>query len=115
MTLQKRPIQRARRLRRDATTGEQSAWITLRKFRTYGFPVRRQHPIRGLVVDFAIPRAKLVIEVDGGIHNLDVVKEKDEERDRFLAERGWQVVRISNDMAFDPDGLFALIAEKLGI
>lgn len=60
---------RARRLRQNATTGEQAAWKVLRRLRTLGCPVRRQHPIDGLIVDFAIERAMLAVEIDGSIHN----------------------------------------------
>lgn len=66
-------------------------------------------------MDFAIPKAKLVIEFDGGIHRLAYVADKDAMRDRILIEAGWAVLRVPNDLAFQPDHLFALIGGKLGI
>ena len=106
---------RARRLRQNATTGEQAAWQALRKLRDEGFPVRRQHPIENMIVDFAIERAMLVIEVDGSIHNRDDVQMWDEERDSKLRALGWNILRISNDIAFHPDYLITLAREHLGI
>lgn len=115
MTALNKTVRRARSLRQNSTSAERSAWDVLRKFRHYGFPVRRQHPIKGLVVDFAIPKAMLVIEVDGGIHDWDIVREKDLEREQHIKCHGWKVLRISNDVAFDLDGLFKLISDTLGI
>ncbi|WP_375206766.1 endonuclease domain-containing protein [Hyphococcus sp.] len=61
-------IKRARHLRQTANLPEQRAWSALRTLRKHGFPVRRQHPIGPYVVDFAIVRERLVIEIDGGVH-----------------------------------------------
>ncbi len=106
---------RARKLRQTATTGEQAAWQTLRGFRQHGFPVRRQHPINGMIVDFAIEQAKLVIEIDGSIHQRLDVQDNDAEREFRLAELGWRVVRVPNDAAFHGDFLFGLVAKELGL
>jgi very-short-patch-repair endonuclease len=38
---------------------------------------------------------KLVVEVDGENHSS--VRARDERKDRFLEERGWLVLRVSND------------------
>jgi hypothetical protein len=61
-------IHRARRLRSMTNAQEQLAWDALRKLRPLGFPVRRQHPSGGYFVDFAIVIARLVIEIDGSVH-----------------------------------------------
>lgn len=111
----KRPTARAKRLRQNSTTGEQAAWAVLRKFRHYGFPVRRQHPISGIIVDFAIPKAKLIIEIDGSIHNKVEIQQRDAERDDRLRALGWRVIRIPNDEAFAKDHLFAKLASILGV
>lgn len=110
-----RPTSRARSLRREMTSTENLAWQTLRRLREFGFPVRRQHPIAGFVVDFAIPKARLVIEIDGGIHRLASVAERDASRDRQLVEAGWEVLRISNEDASDADRLLTLVCGKLGL
>ena len=58
--------------------------------------VRRQAPIGPYVVDFACLRAKLVIEVDGGVHERGDVALRDAERDAWLAGQGFRVLRISS-------------------
>jgi len=84
----------ARRLRREQTPFEALLWSILRDRQLQGYKFRRQHPIPPYVADFACPAAKLVIELDGRIH--DDLIERDANRDAVLEEQGWQVVRFSN-------------------
>ena len=111
----KRPTARARRLRQDATSAERGAWEVLRRFRGLGFPVRRLHPIAGLIVDFAIPKVTLAIEIDGGIHELPEVAARDRVRDTLLRDAGWRILRLRNVEAMDQDRLFAVIAAEVGL
>ena len=108
-------IRLARRLRRDANTPEQIAWTTLRALRKQGFPVRRQHPIGPYVVDFAIMKMRLAIEIDGGIHNLDEVRKKDEIRERRIIAEGWRVLRIDTQTAMSADHLMQIMSKELGL
>ena len=82
---------RARQLRRSATPEETILWAELRGTRL-GIPIRRQHPLGNVVVDFYCPRAKVAIELDGAHHDADA----DAERDRLLAKRGIVAVRFEN-------------------
>ena len=84
---------RARRLRRAPTFAEARLWERLRRL---DIRIRRQPPIGGYVVDFACLRAKLVIEVDGGIHDRTDVAFRDLERDAWLQSEGFRVLRIPN-------------------
>lgn len=87
-------VGRARRLRSAMTPSEQRLWKALRKLDVH---VRRQAPIGPYVVDFACHARKLVIEVDGEIHErLDDVALRDFERSQWLRSQGYQVVRVSN-------------------
>lgn len=52
-----------------------------------------QYPIENFFVDFANPKAKVVIECDGAAFHTD--KAKDQARDRVLKSKGWRVYRIS--------------------
>ena len=108
-------VGRARSLRERSNTPEQIAWKTLRKFRALGYPVRRQHPVEGYVVDFAITKARLVIEVDGGIHRMPDVMERDEKRQAHLEAVGWRVLRVSTEIAMSSDHLFALVQSYLDL
>ncbi len=59
------------------------------------------------VVDFAIPAAKLIIEVDGrAFHETREAFERDRARDRVAAEHGWRVIRFTwAAVHSDPDGV----------
>jgi very-short-patch-repair endonuclease len=105
----------ARRLRKDANAPEKIAWNTLRQLRRQDYPVRRQHPIGPYIVDFAIVKARLVIEIDGGIHDLDVVKERDEQRQKEIEDMGWDVLRADAETALSPGHLLQLVSDKLDI
>lgn len=110
-----RNISLARRLRRAANRPEDAAWAALRSLRRDGFPVRRQHPIDRYVADFAIIKARLVIEIDGGVHALPQVAVRDVERTEALETLGWRVLRVSAQDALDGDGLRARVQAELGL
>ncbi|MBL8683637.1 MAG: DUF559 domain-containing protein [Myxococcales bacterium] len=84
----------SRRLRRETTEAEDRLWAALRK-KALGCRARNQHVIRGWIVDFYLPAAKLVIEVDGDIHDLQV--EHDRRRTFALEAEGLRVIRFRND------------------
>ena len=85
---------RARQLRRDSTEAERRLWATLRR-RSMGCRVRRQHVVLGWIVDFFVPAARLVIEVDGDVH--DHRAEDDQRRTDALAAEGLRVLRFRNE------------------
>ena len=82
-------IQRAQHLRANMTGVETRMWWRLRA-RRLGVKFRRQHPIGPYIVDFACCRAKLVVEIDGEMHE----KAYDIRRDRWLESLGWRVMRL---------------------
>jgi len=85
--------EQARALRRNTTRLERDAWAWLRLLREEGIAVSRQHPIGKYIADFAIMRARVVIEADGPLH--EKTKHADAERDSALAELGWRVLRFT--------------------
>ena len=108
-------IRRARHLRQTGNAPEQKAWAALRTLRGEGFPVRRQHPIDLYTVDFAVLKARLVIEIDGGVHGLEAVERADAERDARLKALGWRVVRIPAEIAMSADHLLDRVRSELGL
>jgi very-short-patch-repair endonuclease len=86
--------QRAKELRKIQTTAEQILWDRLRNRRLCELKFRRQHPIGAYIVDFYCDEDRLVIELDGGIH--DQQKEQDEQRDSQLAAYGFHILRFQN-------------------
>jgi len=99
----------ARELREKATPAEEILWNYL-KTKPYGIKFRRQHPYSDYILDFFAFSLKLVIEVDGSIHDLKEVKEKDKIRQEFLEKNGLTVVRIMNEeILHHPDDVHKFI------
>ena len=59
-----------------------------------GEKFRREYPIAPYTVDFCCVALKLIIEVDGEHHQTDEGRRHDQRRDRYLAEQGYEVLRI---------------------
>jgi very-short-patch-repair endonuclease len=92
-------IARGRRLRRSMGYCEQKLWRELRKLNAH---IRRQAPVGNYVADFACHAKKLVIEVDGEVHErLDEVALRDHERAEWLRGQGYTVVRFTNRQVED--------------
>ena len=87
----------ALQMRKNPTEAENVMWKLLRKFRRQGFPFRRQHPIEFYIADFYCHNLKLVIEVDGGIHSDEKIKNHDEGRTGELERFGIKVIRFTNE------------------
>ncbi len=84
----------ARQMRTDPTESEKLLWEHLRARRLSGFRFRQQHSIGQFIVDFYCAEARLVIEVDGPIHEWR--KEEDEIREEFIKYHGCRVLRFSD-------------------
>jgi adenine-specific DNA-methyltransferase len=91
--------QRARELRRSQTEAERNFWNRVRDRRLSGYKFRRQHPIGPFVVDFVCLDRRLIIELDGGQHALDV--EEDRKRSLFLESQGYTILRLWNNEVFE--------------
>ena len=87
----------AKELRRKMTAYEKSLWQRLRTQKIAGLKFRRQHPLQFYIADFYCHEAKLVIEVDGPIHNRDDRREHDQQRSGVIEDFGIMVLRFSND------------------
>ena len=88
--------ERRRDLRNNPTPTETQLWEKLAKRQLGGFKFRRQHSINHYIVDFYCPQLKLIIEVDGEIHDQPKNKEHDHLRDLELTELGFHVLRFRN-------------------
>ena len=86
----------ARELRERATPAETLLWEFLRDRRFLGLKFRRQHQIGSYVVDFYCDEKKLVVELDGPVHDAPVRRAIDHKRDGYLRSLGLTVIRISN-------------------
>jgi very-short-patch-repair endonuclease len=94
--------QTARDLRRRQTTTEGKLWSVLRNRQLLGRKFLRQHPTffkyqskkRYFVADLYCHEKKLIVEIDGKIH--DFQKEYDELRTYIINSLGIQVIRFKN-------------------
>lgn len=84
----------ARKLRKRMSIPEVILWQRLRR-RPGGFKFRRQHPAGPYVLDFFCSEAKLAIEVDGFSHYAGDRPWVDAKRERWLRDRGMEMLRIS--------------------
>ena len=104
-------LDRARRLRREMTDAERLLWARLRA-RQLGVKFRRRMWLREFVADFASPEAGLVVELDGGQHDLQ--RARDERRSGAMAAEGFRVLRFWNNEVFENrDGVLETIARAL--
>ena len=88
-------IKLAKKMRKDMTASEKRLWLKLRNKQVGGLRFRRQHPVGRYIADFYCHELKLVIELDGTIH--DERKEYDENRNKFLKAGKFTILRFNND------------------
>jgi very-short-patch-repair endonuclease len=90
----------APRLRKTTTEAERRLWYILRKELpdVSGTHFRRQVAIGPYVADFVCLGSRLIIEVDGPVHNDIDQRKQDTERDAYLRDQSFRVVRFSNEM-----------------
>lgn len=79
------------------TPSERILWKYIRGKQLDGWRFRRQHGFGPYVLDFYCPTLKLCIEVDGNIHLIDEIKQKDDDRTIFLEKNGTSVIRFTNE------------------
>ncbi len=104
--------QRAKELRREMTPAENILWQRLRRNQLKGFHFRRQQVIDGFIVDFYCHASSLIVEVDGGIHEMLI--EEDAERDAHLISRGFHIMRVTNEEVMnDIEDVLQKILENL--
>jgi very-short-patch-repair endonuclease len=102
----------AKKLRKNSTDVEKLLWKYLGAKRFKGLKFRRQEPIGRYIVDFISYEKRLIIEVDGGQHATD--KGKDEERDKWLNDQGYKVLRFwNNDVLTNIDGVLEVIRRNV--
>ena len=86
----------AKELRQNQTPAEKIFWDIVRTKQFLSLKFRRQHPIKFYVVDFCCIALKLVIELDGAVHDDPDQAEQDQEREFNLKQWGYTVIRFRN-------------------
>lgn len=95
-SLRRKMVEVARQSRKEPTKSEELLWQALRGKKLDGLKFRRQQPIGPLVVDFYNSKYRLVIEVDGPIHEYQ--KHADQERQAMLEMLGLNILRIKAEL-----------------
>ncbi len=107
-------VEKARELRKKQTPAEEVMWAMLRDRQFMDLKFRRQHQIGNYIADFYCDEQKLVVELDGPIHETEARKKHDAKRDAYLSSMGNTVVRLSNDLVLsDPQGALTRIFTSL--
>ena len=85
-------------LRKNLTSTEAALWRYLSRQQLEGRKFRRQHSIENYIVDFYCASEKLIIELDGSVHDNPGQNNADFDRDEELQKMGFRVLRIDNDL-----------------
>lgn len=103
----------AKKLRNNVTPTEMILWGRLKEY----FPkhrFRRQHPISLYIADFYCHTEKLVIEIDGSIHDLETVRSNDIIRQKDLEDLGLKVLRFTTkEILIDLESVLLKIKESI--
>jgi very-short-patch-repair endonuclease len=94
-------FRKAPELKHPMTGAERLLWDKIRNRKLHGLKFRRQHPLLYYIADFYCHEKRLVIEVDGGIHFENKVKEHDQNRTAELDRLGITVIRFTNAQIFE--------------
>ncbi len=98
-------------LKKNPTIAEDLLWKCLRNKKT-GYKIRRQHVIDNFIADFVCLPKKVIIEIDGRIHQFR--KEYDDMRTNRFEELGYVVIRFSNEeVESDTNSVFEKIKRFL--
>ena len=96
------------------TQAEAALWELVKSKKLEGYKFRRQHIIGNYIADLACLDKRLIIEIDGLIHQLPENKESDENRTKWLNEQGFKVVRFTNDeVLYNTEKVITLISSTL--
>ena len=88
-------------LRQNLTPAEAFLWKQLKARRFQGRRFTKQHSIGFFIVDFYCASEKLIIELDGDVHNNPLSESYDSNRTAYLSSLGYRVIRFENKMVFE--------------
>jgi cyclase len=103
----------AKHLRKNMTDAETILWMHLKKG-INDLKFRRHHPFGLYIADFYCHKAKLIVEVDGPIHNEKDILEADLERQKKIERWGYTIIRFTNQQVMNnPEEVIKIITEKI--
>lgn len=106
---------RARRMRHSPTKAEKLLWTYLKQLNREGASFRRQAALGAFVYDFGDYSARLLIEVDGGVHAALDVAIRDQTKTEWARSQDFRVLRLTNNDVVTglPDVLLSRIRSAL--
>ncbi len=105
-----RQTDRRKELRSNLTPAEAALWQMLKNSQLLGRKFRRQHGISCYIVDFCCREERLIIELDGEVHNDPLRAEYDSIRDAQLRALNYKVLHFENKHVFrHPEGVLQII------
>jgi type I restriction enzyme R subunit len=108
-------VDKAREFRKKSTSAEEFFWELLRDRNFLGLKFRRQHQIGDYIVDFYCDEFRLVVELDGPVHDHAGQFQKDKRRTNYLKGLGFSLVRLRNQEVLDnPEAALGVIADAIG-
>jgi 5-methyltetrahydrofolate--homocysteine methyltransferase len=87
--------------RNQPTQSESVLWEMVKSKKLEDYKFRRQHIIGNYITDLICLDKKLVIEIDGLIHQLPENIAADEERTTWLENKGFKVIRFTNEVVLN--------------
>lgn len=84
----------AKKFRKNLTDAERIFWQQVQASRFYGLKFKRQYIVNNYIIDFYCQKLKLAIEIDGEIHNKQIIHDKI--RQKYLEKYGITFIRFSN-------------------
>ena len=105
-------FEKAKALRDNMTFSEKLLWKRLKGKKVLGLRFRAQHPIDIFIADFYCHPIKLVVEIDGGIHQQEKQNEYDMGREAELKKLSIDVIRFTNEEVIENiDNVIKVISE----
>jgi len=93
--------ERRKELRQNLTLAEAFLWKHLKARKLNERRFSKQHSIGNYIVDFYCPSERLIIELDGEVHQNANAEEYDARRTNYLENIGFTVLRFENKMVFE--------------
>lgn len=102
-------LELAKKMRREMTYGERCFWDGVRNRKLHGLKFRRQQVIEGFIADFYCNELRLIVEIDGGVH--ETQRDYDKLRDWIIGRNDITVIRFSNEEVVNQ---FGIVAKRIG-
>ena len=101
----------ARNLRKNMTPAEIKLWEYIRKLKILNKQFQKQKPIfiyeenswlpRYIIADFYCAESKLIIELDGSIHDIKEILVLDKYKEKLLINLWYKIIRFRNEEIFE--------------